>query len=685
MEQVYPGVWKVTLGQPEALTPVGLRHRDPLPGGDAAPCPLPAEVITGKATARGYVVTLPLEADEQFYGLGLQLLSFNQRGLKKTLRVNSDPRADLGDSHAPVPFFASTRGYAVLVDTARYATFYFGQAVPRAAAATAGPADLAQQITGSAETMYASHAVTAEGHVYIEVPAAAGVEIYIFAGPAMRDAVARYNRFSGGGCLPPRWGLGVWYRPRLDYDEAQTVALADAFHADGIPCDVVGLEPGWQTHTYSCTYVWSDKFPDPKRLIDEMRARGKHLNLWQHVFVHPDSPLYGPMTPYAGDFTVWGGLVPDLTIPEARRTFAAFQDAAHVALGVSGYKLDECDGSDFITPQWSFPEIEQFPSGLDGEQYHSLLGHHYQETVYSMFRARNRRTYNEVRNAHALAAPLPFVLYSDLYAHADFIRGVVNMGFSGLLWCPEVRHADSEEDLLRRLQAVIYSPQALVNAWYIKNPPWKQWRTEENNNDAFLPEADALTAAVRGLFKRRMALVPYLYAAFARYAQDGTPPFRALVMDYPDDPETHRIDDAWLIGDRMLVAPVTAGKTTRDLYLPAGTWQDFDTGAVFAGGQTHTLNVPVDKVPVFVKAGSLLPLAQPTLHAGDPNALRLTVRVYGDGSLPCTLFEDDSDTFAYETGAFNTTEIAWDGTRVTLTRTGSTECPGYTIAGWERL
>ncbi len=684
MEQVYPGVWKVTLGQPEALTPVGLRHHAPLGGGEAAACPLPAEAISGKATARGYVVTLPLAAEEQCYGLGLQLLSFNQRGLKKTLRVNSDPRADLGDSHAPVPFFASTHGYGVLIDTARYATFYFGQATPLAAAAKAKKGDLAQQITGSAETMYASHTVSAEGHVYVEVPTAAGVDVYIFAGPTMVDAVARYNRFSGGGCLPPRWGLGVWYRPRLDYDETQTTALADAFHADGIPCDVMGLEPGWQTHTYSCTYVWSDKFPDPRRLITAMQARGIHLNLWQHVFIHPDSPLYTPMLPYAGDFTVWGGIVPDLTIPAARHTFAAFQDQEHVALGVSGYKLDECDSSDYIKPQWSFPEIEQFPSGLDGEQYHSLLGLNYQETVNSIFRAHGKRTYNAVRSSHALAAPYPFVLYSDLYDHRDFLRGVVNMGFSGLLWCPEVRDAKSEEDLLRRIQAVVFSPQALINAWYIKNAPWKQWRTEDNNNDQFLADADALTATVRGLFELRMALVPYLYAAFARYAQSGTPPFRALVLDYPDDPETYAVDDAWLVGDRLLVAPVTAGQTTREVYLPHGTWQDFDTGAVYAGGQKHTLDVPVTKIPVFVKAGSILPLAHPTLHAADPAALNLTVRVYGDGSLPCTLFEDDPETYAFETGAYNTAEIRWDGEKALLTRTGTTACPGYTVARWEK-
>ncbi len=79
-----------------------------------------------------------------------------------------------------------------------------------------------------------------------------------------------------------------------------------------------------------------------------------------------------------------------------------------------------------------------------------------------------------MRSSGAFAAPYPFVLYSDLYDHRQFIRALVNAGFSGLLWCPEVRDAASEEDLIRRLQSVVFSPLAMVNAWYIRNPPWKQ-------------------------------------------------------------------------------------------------------------------------------------------------------------------------------------------------------------------
>src|SRR5690606_18415999 len=134
----------------------------------------------------------------------------------------------------------------------------------------------------------------------------------------------------------------------------------------------------------------------------------------------------------------------------------------------------------------SFPECAAFPSGLDGEQMHSLLGLVYQRAIHDAFEQANVRTYSSVRSSGAFASPLPFVLYSDQYDHRDFVRGVATCGVSGLLWSPEVRHADSHGDFIRRIQAVVLSPQALINAWYCKNPPWLQYDREKNNADDLL-------------------------------------------------------------------------------------------------------------------------------------------------------------------------------------------------------
>jgi alpha-D-xyloside xylohydrolase len=273
---------------------------------------------------------------------------------------------------------------------------------------------------------------------------------------------------------------------------------------------------------------------------------------------------------------------------------------------VAGYKLDECDNSDF-TRNWSFPEISRFPSGADGEQMHCFFGRRYQETIQSVFDRRKQPTYGLVRSSHALAAPYPYVLYSDLYDHREFIRALVNSGFCGLLWCPEVRDAKSAEDLIRRLQTVVFSPLAMVNAWYIKDPPWK----------AFGPDTENIC---RDIINLRMKLVPYLMETFQRYHDVGMPPFRALVLDYPDDPATWTIDNQYMMGTDLLVAPVVAGESERDIYLPEGEWVDFFTGAKLFGKQKLHVSVPLARIPVFVKSGAKLPLARPTLHSEDPAA-----------------------------------------------------------------
>jgi alpha-D-xyloside xylohydrolase len=441
--------------------------------------------------------------------LGLQLLSFNQRKRKKMLRVNSDPRLDLGDSHAPVPFYVTTAGYGVLVDTARYATFTFGELGHKEM-----PDAAEREPKGRSyppESFYSWVTADRGGPALIEIPASTGVDLYIFGGPSLREAVQRYNLFCGGGCLPPRWGLGVWYRTSFTFGQSEVVQMAAGLRDEGMPCDVVGLEPGWQSHAYPCSHTWHAKFPHPPALVKELGGQNYRINLWTHAFTHPTSPAYEALYPYSGDYCVLGGLVPDLVGSEARAILGDLYRREHVEIGISGYKLDECDNSDYNGVHWMFPEASQFPSGVDGEVMHSLLGVKFQEMILDLYRERGERTYGNVRASYALAAPLPFVLYSDLYDHKEFLRGVANSGFSGLLWTPEVRDAVSEEDLIRRLQAVVLSPQALINAWYINNPPWKQWQRAENNRGEFLADWPRLQAECKRILDLRMQLVPYLY------------------------------------------------------------------------------------------------------------------------------------------------------------------------------
>lgn len=614
------------------------------------------------------------------YGLGLQFHSVLQRGLKKKLRVNADPVADIGDSHAPVPFYVSTSGYGFLVDSARYINIYCGNKVkkgeePAPASRDSSVASRVAQLPASLERYHMSE----PSEVLIEIPEAQGADVYLFGGPSMREAVQRYNLFSGGGALPPRWALGFWYRCYGQFDQSEVVALAQELRNERIPCDVLGLEPGWQSHSYSCSFVWSDKFPDPSSMLTQLQASSYRINLWEHAFTHPSSPLYSALLPYSGDYTVWDGLVPDFLDEKARAVFGDYHERELVAKGVSGFKLDECDNSDY-TGNWSFPELSRFPSGVDGEQMHCFFGLRYQDTIQSCYERQNKRTFGLVRSSHALAAPYPYSLYSDLYDHKQFIRAVVNAGFSGLLWCPEVRDAENAEDLLRRLQTGVFSPVAMINAWYIKHPPWKQVDRTANNQGKFAQDWQQLEAQCRYWIELRMKLVPYLYAAFVHYYVEGIPPFRALVMDYPNDPHAWAIDDQYLMGEDLLVAPVTAGEHDRDVYLPEGDWFDYWTHRRITGAQRLRVATPLDHIPLFVRAGAVLPNAEPTLSTKDSNSFALTVQVYGDGHRPCVLYEDDGSA----SPRFTRVNLNWDTDKrsVTLIRSGAISERSYYVKSW---
>ena len=692
-EQVAPGIWRLHIGgESERFTPVAVMEPQPrrealeaLPCGDASA--LPTEVIAWKSMPRGLVLSYPLAKGEMVYGFGLQFKSVNQRGKKKQLRVNSDPVADTGDSHAPVPFFVTTQGYGVFVDTARYASFYCGSAalvndddlVHVPSACDGQVKDTREILVG----LYQSSENQSDGVLVVDIPIAKGVDIYIFEGPDMRTAVQRYVLFSGGGVLPTFQALGVWYRPNHKGTREEILDIMRGMRDDNMPCDILGLEPSWLSHAYSCTYQWDkNQFPDPDAFIREAKALGFTLSLWEHIFIHPDAPFYEKLKPMSGDFQVFGGLVPDLSLDEAADTYACYHETEFIEKGIRGFKLDECDSSDF-TGHWSYPNCAQFPSGMDGEEMHMLMGLLYQRAVHCAFQKANVRHLSQVRSSGGLGAGLPFVLYSDWYDHMDYIRGVVNMGFSGILWCPEIREAKTEEDLLRRIQLLTFAPITQVNVFAMPHPIWKQYDFQLNHQGIFRDENEDVTRKCRDVFNLRMALIPYVYAAYVRYWLEGFPPFRALVMDHPQDPNTHAIDDQFMMGEDLLVAPLLAGQAERKVYLPKGNWYDFYTNQRYEGEQWIMHRSSLETFPVFVREGALLPMAEPMVFVPEDVVFQVTMVKYGKVDGDTRLYSDDGITYNYENGEYAVETICWakDGDPA-LIREGKYAVSRYEIQGY---
>ncbi|MCA1596461.1 MAG: DUF4968 domain-containing protein, partial [Chloroflexi bacterium] len=514
--------------------------------------------------------TRACDPDEHFYGFGLQFHSFDQRGKDRLLKTNADTPTDTGESHVVAPFFISTAGYGIFLDSTGYTRFHMGSDDP--------------------------------GRLAFSAPDPV-LDYYFIAGPSFRDIIARYTLITGRMRMPPRWGLGFWYRVKSDWSEAQVQRAALEFRSRDIPCDVLGLEPGWQSQSYPCSFEWNLKrFPDPPTFVQWTLDHGFHLNLWEHAYTSAASPLYRTLkdAQVVADQTVWKGAIPDFSLQKAKDLFAEFQDRETASLGVSGYKLDEDDGSDY-TGGWFFPDSTHFPSGLTGAAMHNVFGYLYQRAIQEMFDRKNLRTFLLSRGGYAGSQAYPVAAYSDSYGFREYIRAACNSGFSGVLWCPEVRQGGSDEEFARRCELALLSPVAMINAWDNGVLPWSRG------------------AAAEQIFRKyddlRMQLVPYLYDAFWQDHQDGIPVVRPLLMDYPTDLGSRECDDEYFLGDSILVAPVMNG-VSRAVYLPPGRWTNFWTGLALTGGRTVDVSAPLDREPLFIKEAALIPMAEAPSKAG---------------------------------------------------------------------
>jgi len=649
--EVAPGVWRSIVGQPDAydlLKAAGVPPaREALARVEPAQFPLPAGLIAADVINGETHLRLPLDRNEQIYGFGLNFKTIHQRGRILQLHVDHYGGKDDGRTHAPVPFYVSSRGYGVFVNSARYIRVWSGTGVRKDSPNFPEPRDRNTDKGWSARPYSDS--------VEMLVPAA-GVEIYVFGGPKPLDAVRRYNLFTGGGCLPPRWGLGFSHRvPRL-YDENQVLAEAREFAERGFPLDVIGLEPGWQSRSYPCTFVWDKKrFPAPSDFVAKMTGMGIRVNLWTNPYVSPESPVYETLLPLSSSHTVWLGIVPDFTLPKAVQTLVNLFKREHVDIGVSGYKIDETDGYD----HYVWPDVATFPSGLAAEQIRQTYGVLLQKATTRVYREKNLRTYGLTRASNAGAASFPYVIYNDYYSHEDFITALCNSGFAGVLWTPEVRSSQGGEEWLRRMQSVCFSPMAMLNAWASGTKPWS------------FPEVER---QVKEIALLRMRLLPYFYTEFARYRFDGIPPFRAMALEEGfladetrmeskgasleqnpyEEAVLKEIKDQYMAGEFLLVAPMFKGQASRQVILPKGKWYDFYTGAFAGGGEVISVTPGLDKIPLFVKDGGIIPTMPAGLRApGRGQKFSLEIRHYGAKESVYTLYDDDGETLDYERGTYS--------------------------------
>lgn len=633
--ELAPGVWKATVGTPESLTLLKAANVPPrldaLAAMPKAAFPLDRSDIEGRLSNGKVALRMPLAADEDVYGLGVDFRAMRRTGAAFQLHVDHWG-GRTGRTHAPVPFYVSSRGYGVFIDAARYITVNVGVSV-RLAAPVKPP--VIDRTTGRGKWSSSPRSDAIEALV-----PAGGIDVYVVAGPTPMDAVRRFNLFTGGGALPPKWGLGFMTRTPTAYSAADALNEVSEFRTRGIPLDMLGLEPGWHDHAYPTSFEWDrTRFPDPKAFLTQLEQQNVRAHLWFNPYVSPTAPLYEQLLPHAGSHLVWNGIVPDYSRPAARKIFADHLRQKVVGLlprAVGGFKVDEVDGYD----HWLWPDHAAFPSGHDGEQMRQTYGLLIQRLLVDMYRGLDRRTLGQVRGTNGGASSFPFVIYNDNYAFDEYITAVANSSFAGVLWSPEVRGGDGQ-DMLRRVQAVCFSPLALFNGWATSTKLWTH--------------AD-VAGDIRDAIRLRMRLLPYLYTAFAQYHYEGTPVIRAMPLVAGGLAD---IKDQYMFGDALLVAPIAAGVKSRRVVLPPGKWFDFHTGRFAGDGETITVTPSLARMPVYVKDGSLVPMVGERQYAPRPDdMLALEVRHYGERPAATLVYDDDGETFAHERGERSWTRLS---------------------------
>lgn len=662
--EVAPGVWKGLIGAPDSwslLSSAGCKPR--MEGLEKLPkCERPVflDRITGKLFDGKAAISIPLNREEQIYGFGLNFKTVQQRGRVLDLHVDHYAGIDNGRTHAPVPFYVSSDGYGILINSSRYIKVYagVGARVDSKDAPIARDRNTDKNWTASPY----SDAVS------ILLPVA-GAEIYYFYGPTQMDVIRRYNLYCGGGTLPPRWGLGFTHRTHTKYSASQVIKEVEEYEQNGFPLDFVGLEPGWQSKAYPCSFEWDgNRFPNPKKFVSDLLDKGIRVNLWTNPYVSPDSKIYSEMSSHCCSHSVWAGLVPDLSDKEARKLLSEKFDKEHVSIGVGGYKIDEIDGYD----RWLWPDLATFPSGISAEQARQTYGLSMQKLTNNIFKSYNKRTYGLIRASNAGASSFPYVIYNDYYDHRDYVTALINSGYCGVLWTPEVRTAKNSEEWLRRIQTVVFSPMAMLDGWSKGTKPWS------------FPD---VTEEVRDLALLRMQMMPYWYTEFARYCFDGIPPFRGMsteesfnignsvkeeltVNNLEENPYLQKtkkeIKDQYMAGEYLLVAPMFTGEKTRKVILPEGNWYDFYTGKYVGNGEVIEVSYGIDKIPVFVKDGAIIPMTTARMRAPKVGEkIDLEIRYYGTSDGTYYLYDDDGETFDYEKG-----EYSWRKITVTKDKRG---------------
>ncbi len=630
-----------------------------------------------------FVVTRKIDPHDSVYGLGEKTGGFDRRGRRfvlwntdvlqpEVLRQNRLFETDLtqhGRSTDYDPYYSSTP------------FFYHCRTDEKPVAMAGFFIDNAYKARFEFDELH-RYRYQFEGGQYTE---------YVFAGPDMPSILSAYTELTGRMAAPPLWSLGVHQCRFHDYVQEDMLRLGKEYREREIPCDVLWLDIGYMSGYR--VFTWDPKrFPDPAGMIAQLREQKfRVVTIVDPGVKHePGYPVFeegfarglfcktesGNL--YVGQ--VWPGrtVFPDFSREEVRNWWGEL-NARHASVGLAGIWNDMNEPATGDVPPFAMRfdrDGENHPHERFHNQYALLMA---MATHAGLKSSRpEQRPFILTRAGFAgiqrYAAQWTGDNYSDWTHLRMSIAMSTGMGVSGQAFVgsdiPGFMGRPTAELTVRWTQYGALTPFCRYhnNFGEVDQYPWSF------GNGVARRSQEAL--------RMRYRLLPYLYSTFVEATRTGAPVMRPLVFHYQQDRQARETDDTFLLGSAMLVAPIIeAGQTSRHVYLPEGTWIDFATGKVFEGTQFITAEAPLDRCPVFVRGGAVIPTyCEPPKSTMDhqPECIELHLLMpREDGEFVSELWEDDGVTTAYERGAYvhTTFTVARSGKRVKLQ--GTVEGKGF--------
>jgi alpha-D-xyloside xylohydrolase len=576
-------------------------------------------------------MTVAVRPGESFYGLGEKFTSLDKWGQEHILWASDSGNVSSYRSYKNIPLLLSSQGYGLFVHASHPMVFRMGS---------------------ESNITYSIHLADSQ------------FDAFLIHGPQFKRILELYTELTGRAPMPPKWSFGFWisragYRSR---EQAEAVVLE--MRSRGFPCDVLSIDPWWQGKGPWCTYEWDQSaFPNPQEMIAGMRRQGVRTCLWITPYLPQDTPIYteavdkgylilapdGSPAPVLEAFS--GGKLGAVDFTnKAACAWWREKLASLMAMGVSVFKTDFSEQA---------PVDAVYADGRSGLEMHNLYPLLYNRTAFELSRERNGRGLVWGRSAYAGSQRYPVQWGGDSYSTLDQLssqlRGLLGYGLSGVPFCShdvggfdfsphffdETREVDFEEYndpalaskypkdplvYIRWLQVGVFSSHVRAHGKQAREP----W--------TYGAEAEAIAHRYLDL---RYRLLPYLYTQAAICARSGLPMVRPMILDFQDDPSTWRLDTQYMFGESFLVAPALSPDHRVQVYLPKGKWVDFWTKEVLTGGRWLNLQAPPDTLPLWVRAGTILPMGPAQDYVDQKPLDPLTLELYAPTRRGELIIEDE--------------------------------------------